>query len=94
MQTVQSTDSLTDALRAVLEALDIPHGATVGDQDVRDALLAHRAGHAVVMLRGILGGDTFDPEWSVAYLREQLAKHPAAGYKTWDERMTELGIQS
>ena len=79
-----------EALDAVRDALDIPHAATVGEQETRDRILVERAGHAVVMLQSILGGDTFDPAWSIAYLREQLAKHPAAGYKTWAERVAEL----
>lgn len=80
----------TDALRAVLEALDIPNAATVGGQEIRDRILVERAGRAVVMLRGILGGDTFDPAWSIGYLRGQFAKHPAAGYRTWAEQVAEL----
>ena len=43
------------ALAAIAEALDIPHGATAGDQETRDRILLERAGHAVVMLRSILG---------------------------------------
>lgn len=81
-----------DALQAILEALDIPNGATVSDQEIRDKILIERAGHAKVMLQSLLGADTHDPAWSVAYLREQLAKHPAQGYTTWAERMAELGI--
>ncbi|HEU5418122.1 MAG TPA: hypothetical protein VFV41_10565 [Streptosporangiaceae bacterium] len=85
----------TEALRAVLEALDIPHAATTGDQATRDAILTERAGHAAVMLRGILGADPWpDVPWSVAYLRGQLAKHPAAGYRTWAERMAEITAAS
>ena len=80
----------TDALRAVLEALDIPHAATAGEQEVRDRIFMERAGHAVVMLQGILGGDTYGPAWSVGYLRERLAEHLAPAYKTWAERMAEL----
>ena len=49
-----------DALAACLEALDIAHGATIGDQATRDAILIERAGHAVAMLQGILGGDAWD----------------------------------
>lgn len=81
-----------DALYAVWEAIDLPHGATVGDQETRDKILTERAGHAKVMLAAILGGEhpQPDPAWSVAYLRDRLAEHPAAGYKTWDERMAEL----
>ena len=79
-----------DALMAVLEALDIPHAATVVEQEIRDRILVERAGHALVMLNGILGSDTFDPAWSVAYLRARLAEHPAEGYRTWAERVAEL----
>jgi hypothetical protein len=82
---------LLDALAAVREALDIPNAATVGDQETRDAILVERARHAVVMLAAILDGDApLGIPWSVAYLRARLAEHPAAGYKTWDERVAEL----
>jgi hypothetical protein len=37
---------LLDALAAVHEALDIPNGATVADQETRDAILVERTGHA------------------------------------------------
>ena len=82
-----------DALEAVREALDIPHAATVGDEDTRTPILLERIGHAVVMLRSILDDDRAghpDIPWSVAYLRARLAEHPAQGYKTWAERMAEL----
>jgi len=66
-----------DALEAVREALDIPNAATVGDQEIRDRILQERVGHAVAMLRGILGEDaTVDIGWSTAYLRARLAEHP------------------
>ena len=82
---------LLDALTAVREALDIPHAATVGDDETRAKILDERLGHTVVMLQGILGRDaTVDIPWSVGYLREQLAKYPAEGYKTWAERAAEL----
>jgi hypothetical protein len=84
-------EALLDALRAVHEAIGIPHSATVRDQEVRDAILVERVGHAVAMLDGILGVDAFiDVPWSVAYLRARLAEHPAAGYKTWEARVAEL----
>jgi hypothetical protein len=84
-------DELLDALRAALEAVDIPHAATMGDQGKRDAILIERVGHAVVMLRGLLAEDGWhDWPWSTVYLRERLAEHPAEGYKTWDERVIEL----
>jgi hypothetical protein len=88
---IPGPQQLLDALAAVREALGIPNGATMGDQEIRDRILAERAGHAAAMLAGILGGDaTRDIGWSVAYLREQLAKYPATGYRTWDERVAGL----
>jgi hypothetical protein len=84
-------EELLDALRAVLEAVDIPHAATTGDQEQRDSILIDRVGHLAVMLRGLLGEDSWHSwSWSTAYLRERLAEHPAEGYKTWDERVIEL----
>ena len=84
-------DDYRAALEAVLEAIDIPHAGTTGNQEIRDRILIERAGHAVVLLRRILGGDAHpDIPWSVAYLRARLAEHPASGYKTWAERMAEL----
>jgi hypothetical protein len=75
----------------VLEAVDIPHGATMGDQETRDAILLERVGHTAVMLRSLLSRDSWDDwAWSTEYLRERLAEHPATGYKTWDERVIEL----
>ena len=87
-----NAEEARDALGAVLEALDIPHAATVGDEETRAKILAERTGHAVVMLRAVLHEEHPAPDipWSVAYLRERLAEHPAAGYKTWAERMAEL----
>jgi hypothetical protein len=80
-----------DALAAVLEAIDIPNAATMGDDERRTAILVERASHAAIMLRRILE----DPEaqgdiaWSVGYLRDRLAGHPATGYKTWAEGVAE-----
>lgn len=69
-----------DLLRAVLEALDIPHPATTGDAEVHDRLLADRVIHTVVALRGVLE-DGDDPGWSADYLRARLAEHPPTGYR-------------
>jgi hypothetical protein len=44
----------------------------------------------VVVLGRIGDGRDAGIPWSVGYLREQLAKHPAEGYKTWDQAMAEL----
>jgi hypothetical protein len=63
---------------------------TVGDQEIRDRILIERAGHAVVMLNGILSEDaTVDVPWSTSYRRARLAGHPAEGYKTWAERLAD-----
>jgi hypothetical protein len=86
-------EQLLDALKAVREAIGIPHGATVGDQETRDKILLERAGHATVFLDDIferLGRADVDVPWSVEYLRARLAKHPATGYKTWQQHVAEL----
>lgn len=90
--TAQPTrEDLFAALLAVRESIDIPHAATVGEQEIRDRILIERSGHAVAMLNSILSGKGWlDVPWDVAYLRARLAEHPATGYKTWDERVTEL----
>lgn len=82
---------LLDALRAVLEALDVDGGATVADGEIADRILLERAGHAKVMLAGILGRDPIaDVAWSTAYLRARLAEHPATGYRTWAQAVADL----
>lgn len=71
-------------LAVVLEALDIPSPATVGDTAAHRELLASRALDAVIALRGVLdNGD--DPGWSADYLRARLAEKPATGYRAWSE---------
>lgn len=71
-------------LAAVLEALDIPSPATVGDSEAHREILASRAMDAVIALRGVLDqGD--DPGWAADYLRARLAEKPATGYRTWGE---------
>jgi hypothetical protein len=88
--TITLTEAL-HALTAVLKALDIPHAATVGDEEIRTKILLERVMHAAGTLERVLGDDPYiDIPWQVAYLRARLAEHPATGYKTWDERMAEL----
>jgi hypothetical protein len=87
---------LLDALAVVSEALDIPHAATVGDDETRAKILDERTGHAVAFLGALFerlvdGRDTMIA-WSVGYLRDRLAEHPAVGYKTWDGRMAEIEL--
>jgi len=88
-----SRDELLDALRAVREAIAIPHAATTGDDEKRTEILAARVMHAKITLDGLLAADRpsyADAARDVAYLRERLAECPAEGYKTWDERVAEL----
>jgi hypothetical protein len=93
--------AVTDLMTAVLEALDIPHPATVGHSDAHGRLLLDRAMHARIALRSVLEDDTIGIQWTANYLRERLAKHPVAGYvtveqahaalaegKTWAEAVT------
>ncbi|MET7983042.1 hypothetical protein [Streptomyces sp. NPDC005281] len=73
-------------LAAVLEALDIPHPATIGHAEVCDRIRNQRVLHAVMALRSILDDKPLmETEWTTAYLREQLALHPATGYVTTDQ---------
>lgn len=92
MTATPTRDELLDALRAVLEAIDVPHAATTGEQEKRDRILVERAGHVAAMLRGLLADDSWQNwSWSTAYLRERLAEHPYEGqYKMWKERVIEL----
>jgi hypothetical protein len=88
-------DDLLDALRAVREAIDIPHPATVRDGETHDRILKERVLHAVVMLQNIVPDDGRPCAadvipWSVEYLRARLAEHPASGYRTWAERVAEM----
>ncbi|MFC8667057.1 hypothetical protein [Streptomyces sp. NPDC057199] len=79
-------DDIRNLLAAVLEALDIPYPATVGHAEVCDRIRNERAMHAVIALRSVLDDKPLmDIEWTTAYLREQLAKHPATGYVTSDQ---------
>ncbi|MEU3161992.1 hypothetical protein ACPCAJ_21145 [Streptomyces griseoincarnatus] len=83
-------DPTRDLLTALLEALDIPHPATVGDTKAHDRLLAERVMHAKVALRGALEDNPIGIDWVTNYLREQLAKHPVTGYVTTDQAQAAL----
>ncbi|WP_431772204.1 hypothetical protein [Streptomyces cucumeris] len=76
-----------DLLRAVLEALDIPHPATFGDTEQHARVLTDRAMHAVIALHGVLGdGPDLGIEWTTTYLRARLAEHPPTGYRAVGDR--------
>jgi hypothetical protein len=82
MSTVPPTPA-RDLLAAVLEALDIPLPATVGDHRRYAEVLEQRASWARTALRAALrAGGGQDLARSAWFLRQQLAKHPPAGYNT------------
>ncbi|MEU6706512.1 hypothetical protein [Streptomyces wuyuanensis] len=75
-----TTTELRGLLTAVLEALAIPHPATIGDGEIHDLIMADRVMHARIALENVLErGD--DPGWSADYLRARLAEHPPTGYR-------------
>ena len=75
-----------ELLAAVLEAIDLPHPATVGGAEAHDRLLNARAVHAKIALRNLLDdGPDLGPAWSAKYLRQRLAEHPVTGYVTTDQ---------
>ena len=83
---INTAEPVRDLLAAVLEAIDLPHPATVGGSEMHDRLLAARAVHARIALRSVLDdGPNLGPAWNAAYLRERLAEHPITGYVTVDQ---------
>jgi hypothetical protein len=71
-------------LEALLEAIDIPSPATVGDSEAFSRLLEDRVLDAVVALHGALSdpvGGVDGMAWNTAYLRKQLAKKPPTTYR-------------
>lgn len=78
--------SVRDLVRAVLEALGIPHPATAGDREAHDRILSERATRAAIALRSTLDGCRLEIEQATGYLRERLAEHPATGYGRWAGR--------
>lgn len=82
---------MRNLLAALLEAIDLPHPATVGGEPVHDRLLAARTMHARITLRNLLDdGPDLGPAWAAEYLRERLAEHPVAGYVTVDQAQAAL----
>jgi hypothetical protein len=74
-------------IEVVLEALHIPHAATVGDDEVRQRILNERLMWTVASLRDLVA----DHDYAIAitaalaYLRERLAEHPPVGYVTSEQ---------
>jgi hypothetical protein len=79
-------EPVRDLLAAILEAINLPHPATIGGHEAHDRLLNTRAVHARIALRNLLDdAPDLGAAWQAAYLRERLAEHPVAGYVTVDQ---------
>ncbi|WP_030342241.1 hypothetical protein [Streptomyces californicus] len=75
-------------LDAVLDAIDIPHPATVGDTEAHQVALDRRASLAIVVARAALAENPDDYGWNAAYLRRKLAEHPPTGYRHYADTET------
>ncbi|NNN30713.1 hypothetical protein HLK59_10125 [Streptomyces sp. S3(2020)] len=79
-------DGIRGLLAAVLEAIDIPHPATLGGTAAHDQLLTTRVVHARIALNSLLDdGPHMGAAWTARYLRERIAEHPVTGYVTADQ---------
>ncbi|MFH8668827.1 hypothetical protein ACH4F3_28660 [Streptomyces anulatus] len=79
-------DTATDLralLDAVLDAIDIPYPATIGDDNAYRAVLDRRLGLAVIAARAALAEGPDSISWNVGYLRRKLAEHPPTGYRAY-----------
>ena len=85
MSTIPSAER--ELLAMVLEAIDLPHGATVRDDQVRTAMLSQRLSHVTAALRIALRDD--DPGFAVRYLKNHQ-QFPEPGYRTWERAAAEL----
>ncbi|MEU5094928.1 hypothetical protein [Streptomyces sp. NPDC020996] len=91
MSNTHLPEDFRDLLAAVLEAIDLPHPATIGGEAAHDRLLAARVMHARITLRNLLDdGPDLGAAWAATYLRERLAEHPVAGYVTVDHAQAAL----
>lgn len=66
-------------LEAVLDAIDLPHGATSADNTDRAFLLDQRAQLAVQVARAALTEDPADLGWNADYIRSRLTADGQAG---------------
>ncbi|MFJ4012246.1 hypothetical protein [Streptomyces sp. NPDC090026] len=83
-----TADELRGLLTAVLEALAIPHPATIGDGEAHDRVLGNRVMHARIALEYVLHRAD-DPGWAADYLQARLAEHPPTGYRAAGTSRTE-----
>jgi hypothetical protein len=78
-------------LDVVLDALDIPHAATVGHAETRARILDDRLMNTVVYLRSIANRDDAKSlTTDLGLLLERLDENPAAGYVTHDQAHTRI----
>jgi len=70
------TRALAEAIR---EALDLPHGATLADKELRITELRARVARVLGLLDYVLGSDAPDVPRAVKELRESL-EHAGLGY--------------
>lgn len=50
------SSAVRDVVRAVPEALDIPHAPSVGDRETHDRVMSEQAMDATIALRSVLDG--------------------------------------
>jgi hypothetical protein len=72
--------AVRDLLAAVLEALDIPNGQTLADQQAREGILHMRALNVVITLEQVIGPSKLPPEVAAGDLRGAVERHPVTGY--------------
>lgn len=91
-RTEPTAGELRELLAVVLEALDIPNPATVGDTEAHGRILNDRAMHVTIALHAALDEKpVMDIVWTTEYLRERLAEHPPTGYRHNGTARTEAG---
>ncbi|MCI0385430.1 hypothetical protein [Streptomyces sp. CNQ085] len=82
MTTPEIPAPVRELLAAVLEAIDLPYPATLGDSERYREVLEQRVMHAAIALRNVLADrPLMDIAWDTEYLRERLAEHPPTGYR-------------
>lgn len=87
--TAYAADELMDLLRAVHEALDLPHAASLDGEKTRDEILRRRLMYVDSVLSCVL--DDYIHLAAIArFLRDRTAEYPAAGYVTQEQAMAEV----
>ncbi|WP_406321902.1 hypothetical protein [Streptomyces sp. NBC_01637] len=82
MQNPTQPDGVRALLDVVLEAIDLPYPATVGDEETYRKILDQRLGLALVVARAALAEAPDSIGWNADYLRRKLSEHPATGYRS------------